>query len=186
MRALTSDMLTQIAAGRVTPAFFVQVAFQNETIYIWSGFGPITWNSQTWQGVGWLGQISPVIETTDVTAQNVTFTLSGIPSELAGDAINYVRLYSEVQVWFGFIDGSRNVIADPSRCFDGHLDVPTMTDASDTCTLTVTAENPLVDLNGAPNRRFTDCDQQLEYPGDIGFSQVSLLQNALFLWPTYP
>jgi hypothetical protein len=75
------------------------------------------------------------------------------------------------------------VIGDPVQVFAGSLDVPTLTEGAETSTLSITAENPLIDLNRAPNRRFTDVDQQVDYPGDTGFFQVQLLQDYNWVWP---
>jgi hypothetical protein len=65
------------------------------------------------------------------------------------------------------------------------LDVPTITESAVSCAIAITCENPLIDLNRAPNRRFTDVDQQLDFPGDTGFFQVQLLQDMNLIWP-YP
>jgi hypothetical protein len=189
-------MIAQLTGPNIKPALFIEIAFENETIWLWSGVGTITPAGppagettfpygQAFLGMGWLGQISQVPEVTDVVAQNVTLTLSGIPSELLGDAINYVRQNSIATIWLGFLDANNKVIADPTQSFQGHLDVPTVTEGSETCTLSITAENPLVDLNRAPNRRFTDVDQQFKYSGDLGFSAVTALQGLYLGWPLW-
>ncbi len=182
-RNLTASMVAQVLASHAKPAVFVQINFADATLYLWSGLGTITWNGQNWTGLGQLGQISAIPETTDVAAQNITLALSGIPSSLVNEAINECRQNSFCYVWFGFLDASNNVISDPAQVFAGHLDVPTVTDGAETCTISITAENPLVDLGRAPNRRYTDCDQQQDFPGDLGFAMVGQLQNAVILWP---
>src|SRR5579872_3268161 len=143
-RNLTSGMISQIIGKFLKPCFFVQIVFENETIYVWSGTYQISWSGQNWKGLGWMGSISAIPETKEVMAQNVTISLSGIPSELVTDAISYVRLQGSATIWFGCLDSSNNIIANPTQCYQGHLDVPTLTDGGATCTISITAENPLV------------------------------------------
>lgn len=195
-RDLTSAMISQLIAANIKPAYFLAIAFENETVWLWSGIqsitpsGPATAETtfpygQTFLGMGWMGQISQVSEVSDVVAQNITLSLSGIPSELLGDAINYCRQNSTATLWLGFLDANNRVIGDPTQIFQGHLDVPTVTEGAATSTISITAENPLVDLNRASNRRFTDVDQQFIWSGDLGFSAVTALQGLYLGWPLW-
>ncbi len=193
---LSPAVLAQVLSPRPRPALFLQIAFLTETIWLWNGLGPSASSGpaynpnatfpygQTFLGMGWMGQIQSVPEVADVVAQNIRLLLTGIPSELVNDAINAVRQNSIATLWLAFLDPGNNIIPDPVQIFQGSLDVPTLTEGADTFTISITAENPLIDLNRAPNRRFTDIDQQLDFPGDTGFFQVQLLQDYNFTWPS--
>jgi hypothetical protein len=188
-------MLRQVAANQLRPALFLEIEFLTETVYLWNGFGPKTAPGpaedptasfpygESFIGMGWMGEIRSVPQVADVVAENITLTLSGIPPELVGDAINAVRQNSVATLWFGCLDGNGNVIGDPVQIFQGSLDVPTITEGAATASISITAENPLIDLNRAPSRRFTDIDQQFDYPGDTGFAMVQLLQDYNLTWP---
>lgn len=198
MKNLSSAFIAQLTKPGVQPVFFVSIAFANETLYMWSGFGPITPAGpatnplstfpygQTFVGLGELGKLSAVPQTSKVQAQNITLSLSGIPGSLVTEAINQVRLNGMATVWFGFMNGQGALLssADPFQIFYGALDVPTLTDSGDTCAIAITCENPLVSLNLAPNKRFNDADQQVYYPGDLGFSFVDALANVNLFWPS--
>lgn len=183
MRDLTDAVAAAIGSNLKAVAVFCEIDFADGPIYVWSGLGYISWNGHTWTGLGWLGQISAIPETTQVQAQNITLSLSGIPSNLVNEVIGQVRQQSTCYVWLAFFDSNNTLIPDPVPCFVGHLDVPTITDSGETCSITITAENPLIDLGRAPNRRYTDCDQQQDFPGDLGMSYVANLQAINLLWP---
>lgn len=195
-RSLTSGVLAAIAASAVSPAFFVEIAFANETLYMWSGVGTITPPGpasnplatfpygQTWTGLGWLGKVSNIPQTSKIQAQNITLALSGIPSQLMVEASQQVRMNGVATVWIGFFNSSGALIEDPVQVFLGGLDVPSLTDNGDTCTIEITCENPLLTLNLAPNRQFDDADQQIYFPGDLGLSFVDALIELQLLWPT--
>ncbi len=197
MRNLSSTAAAQIAAGVCAPVLFVVAEFANETFYLFGGVGSITptgpaYNplstfpyDETWMGLGWLAKISNIPGTTKVQAQNITLSLAGIPAELVSEAIGQVRITGSATVFIGWFNMSTwAVIPDPIQVFQGALDVPTLDDAGDTCTLNITCENTLISLQEAPGRQFDDMDQQIYAPGDLGFSFVDALPNLSLYWPS--
>lgn len=74
------------------------------------------------------------------------------------------------------------VIADPYLAFDGRLDVPVIDDAGDTCTIAISYESRLIDLEKARERRWTHDDQQIDFAGDLGFEYVPGLPDQVLTW----
>jgi hypothetical protein len=181
-RNLSSGALGQILSSHVRLVFFVQANFASGPVYVWNGLGNLAWNSQTWTGLGSLLSISAVSEATDLSAKSITLSLSGIPSDLLSDCLTEVRQSNTVQLWLGFLDSTGNVIASPYMPFSGHMDVPTINEGQVTSTIDLTCENPLVDMNRAPNRRFTNDDQLIDYPTDSGFIWVAAIQTWQGVW----
>src|SRR5581483_5501473 len=167
--ALTSAMITELAKANIRPRIFLEAQFTSGTIYVWSDVTPIDWNGHTWTGIGHLGSISPAPETTEVRADNIVISLSGIPSSLVSKVLGEVRPNYPVKVWFGCLSESGAVIADPYLTFQGLMDVPTIQENGQTATISITVENRMVDLQRARERRYTDKDQQQLYPGDKFF-----------------
>ena len=64
------------------------------------------------------------------------------------------------------------------------MDVPTITDGTDTIAVAISVETRMVDLQRARAWRFTNQDQQLFSPGDLGFQFVGALQNFTVYWGT--
>lgn len=198
-REMSPEVLQMVQSAQLAPCLFVEIEFEDETVYLWSGLGNLTptgppYNpaatfpyGKTFIGMGWLGQIQTIPQVTDIVASNVTLVLAGIPSELVTDAMTAVRETSIATIWLGTMSmaaGNPAVIGDPVQVFQGALDVPSVHESQATVTISITAENPLIDLNRAPSRRFTDCDQQFDFPGDTGFAQVQLLQDFNVVWPS--
>jgi hypothetical protein len=196
-RLLSPTFLAQLAGQQVMPVYFVELAFADNTYYIFSGQGSLTPAGppysplatfpygETFIGVGWLGKIAKIPQTKEIQAQSVELSLSGIPSSLIAEAIGQVRITGTATIWLGFFNTSTDaLIADPVQVFSGALDVPTSQDAGETSTLTITAENTLLSLNQAPNRQFEDADQQIYFPGDLGMSFIDTLSNLALFWPS--
>ncbi len=199
-RQVSPQISTVLGESSVCLALFAELAFEDNTLYLWSGLGQLAPSGvpfnpastfpygQTFTGMGWLGKISTIPQTSRVQAQNVTIGLSGIPSNLIAEATAQVRLNGIVTIWYAFFDGSgqfgsANLLADPVQVFSGAMDVPSITDDGTTSSISIACENTLLSLNLAPNRRFDDPDQQLRHPGDLGFSFVQALQNQQTFWP---
>jgi hypothetical protein len=181
-RPWSSTMLAQFSAANIKPVLFLQMQFTDGPIHVWSGLGTVTWNGIQWTGLGELGTISPVEESSEIKATNVTFTLTGIPHDLIVHALGQVRQGNPVLLWFGALGSNNNVLADPLQLFAGRMDVPTIDEGAQTSTISIAVENRLIDLNRSRERRFTDQDQQIDHPGDLGFQYVQMIQNWNGTW----
>lgn len=194
-RMMSTAVAAAVLAKNVTLAIFAELAFADNTLYLFSGIGSITPlgpasnpastfpYGKTFTGMGWLAKLSSIPQTTKVQSQNVTLSLSGIPSSLVLEAVNQVRIAGAVTIWYAFFDSNFNLLTDPVQVFNGSMDVPSLSDGGDTSTISLSCENTLLSLNLSPNRRFDDPDQQISFPGDIGFSFVQALQNIQLFWP---
>lgn len=181
-RNLTSQVVAAMQAQNVRPVIFVQAQFTGGTIYVWNGISSITWNSQTWQGLGKLGKISPIAETVTGQARGVTFELSGIPSDLLSYVLTQVRTQYPAYVWVGYFDASGNVIANPELRFSGRIDTAKILESGDNSVIQITVESKLIDLGRARERHYTHQDQQIDYPGDLGFVYVNGIQELSLIW----
>jgi len=193
-RALSSAYLTAIE-GTLTLALFAELAFADNTLYVFTGTGKITPAGppanpastfpygETFIGLGWMAKLSAIPSTTKVQAQNITLSLSGIPPSLVAEATGQVRIPGTATIWLGLFSAAGALLTDPVQLFAGAFDVPSLTDSGESSMISITCENPLLSLNLAPNRLFDDTDQQLYFPGDLGMSFVDALQNLELFWP---
>lgn len=197
-RTLTTAMVTALTSPNVRIGILASLQFSNETLYLWSGLGPLTWNSMTFQGVGTLGKVEGISEDTTVEARGVQISLSGIPSAMIGEALDNVRLMQTAQLWLVCFDTSGNVISTPVVSFAGLMDKCSIDDDGSTCTITINCENVLADLNRPVPRHYTQADQQLDLAltltslglststVDTGFSHVNDIQELVVYWGQSP
>jgi len=179
-RGLTAGMLAEVVKSLINPALFLEATFISGTIYVWSGYGPVVWNGHTWTGLGDLGKVSAIEETIDTRAAGIRLELSGLNPDLLNKALNECRQGDPVILYFGTLTDAGAVIADPYQAFNGLMDVPTIDEKQGIISITV--ESELLDLKRAPGTRFTHEDQQIEFPGDLGFEYVAQLQNKTLKW----
>jgi len=188
-RDITTALGNALSAGVLRPAFFVQVDVDGsppETVYVWTGIGTISWAGHDWLGVGNLGTISQIGETSELAAEGIQLSLSAIPADQVSLALSSLRQGRAVKVWLAMLDNTGAIIADPYQSFGGRVDAVEMDEGGDTATLTISAENRLIDLQRAREIRYTHDSQQALFAGDMGFEYVSELQEKNIMWGRSP
>lgn len=190
-RNLTEEFFSEIASGHLLPALFVEADFKSGTVRMWSGMGKVQWNGQDWYGssvpgpdgeLKQLGDVTPASETTEVRADNFTIALSGIPVKLISTVLDECRPNKLCTLYLGALNLQGKVIDSPSICCRGYMDVPTINDAGDTCTVSITVESRLARLQKASPLRYTDECQRALYPDDGFFRFVPSIQDWNGTW----
>lgn len=186
-RALTALMQAELRAPVVRPIMFVEAEFLSGPVRMWSGYGEIIWDGKTWTGAAdsegkMIAGISALPENTGLEAQGIVISLSGVPNDLVGMAINETRQGKPVRVWLGFLNASFQVINAPFRVFRGRMDVPTLEEGATSTTISISCENLLIDGKRPRERRYTDEDQQSRFSGDRFFEYVAITQLWNGVW----
>lgn len=187
-RNLTTDMKLEIAKEVISPVFLVTMAFDDGDLNLWTGYGDLVWNSTTFTGTGTLLGIDRIEEAADLRAVGVNFTMSGVPAELRSIALDASANIQggEVTVWVGLRwksnGGVYGLVADPHQVFKGRMDVMTVRDDGRNCTIQLSAESVLVDLERPRRRTYTPEDQAVDYTGDTFFDYVAGLQDKTIEW----
>jgi len=176
-RDITAAVQTQMASSVVRPIIICELTFGSGTVRLWSGFGDLSWDSKTWTGSGDLGKISVVSETNSMEAQGITLQLDGIPTATIALVFGEDYQGRPAKLWLGFLDAAGAVVADPIGPYTYLMDVMSIQEGADTSTVIVKAENRLRILDRASNRRITDEDQRIDYPGDRAYEYVNGLQD---------
>ena len=180
-RNLTTAVQNQLAASELQPFFAIKLAFDGGDVKLWTGYGDITVASETYTGGGELLSISPIEETVEIAAKGVNFALNGIDSSLVSVALTENYQGRSAKVYLGVIS-SGAVVSDPYLVFDGRMDVMTIEDAGDTASISLSAESRLIDLERSRVRRYTNSDQQNQFPGDTCLRFVADLQDKEIAW----
>ena len=181
MRSLNTAMAEALSAGVISPAFLVSLTFSTGTQYVWSGVGNLTYGGNTYVGVGSLGKIGTISEGTQVHADGTTLTLSGIDATLYSDCMDEIQLGAPALIYCALLSEGA-IIGSPYLLFSGLVDKPTITEGTDTISITLQLENRLTNLNRASNVRYDNATQRMKYPNDSAFQWVEQLNDAAFSW----
>ena len=181
-RSLTSGMQTAVTADLVRPITLVQCAFDSGNLNLWSGIGDLTVDSVDYVGAGSLLSIGEISESSELSANGITVTLSGVTSPLITKARDEDYQGRELKVLLGAMDASNGVISDPVVIFSGFMDVMTINESGETATIQVTVENRLIEFEKTRIRRYTAEDQKIEYPNDKGLEFVAEMAEKEIVW----
>ena len=163
----------------LTAFMAVEMFFTSGTVRLWNGIGDLTFDSNTYSGTGQLLSISNIEEAAEIGAKGITLGLSGINSTILSYALNENYQYKNIKIHVGTIDGAT---VDSYQIFSGRMDVMTIDENGETCNITLSAENRLIDLERPRVRRYTSEDQKSLHPNDKGFDFVNSLQEAEIKW----
>lgn len=181
-RSLTAGMDAEVVKPAVSPIFLVEMDFSSGFVRAWSGYGDLAWNGHTWLGAGELMEIDPVEETASFVANGASFKLNGIPSAMIAVALDQDYQGRAATLYLGMLDSSGAVIADPVEVFGGLMDTMEIDETGEIASITVNVESHAVALKRPKEWRYTHEDQQIDYPGDMGFEYVAGLQDKEITW----
>jgi hypothetical protein len=180
-RSLSNDMTTQVSASQLAPIILASLSFSTP-VNIWSGYGTITYNSTGYLGIGTLGTISPIEETTDLAARGITMQLSGVPTAQIAIALTENYQGRECSILFAAMASDGTLVSTPVTVFAGRMDVMTINDDGEQAIIGMTAENKLVDFRRPREVRYTDEEQKALFPSDKGLEFVNSIQEKEIYW----
>lgn len=180
-RSMSAGMVTEVTTAQLSPILLANLQLSTP-VYLWTGYGNLAYGGVTYLGVGNLGTVSPVDETTDLSARGLTMQLSGVPTALVAAALTEDYQGRACSVLFGALSTTAGLIASPVTVFAGRMDVMQITDDGQSAQITMTAENRLVDFRRSREVRYTDEEQQTLFPGDKGLEFVTAIQQKAIYW----
>ena len=180
--SLTVGMASALTSENVIPVMFVEMDFSSGFLRVNSAVSMYEVEGNNYAGVGTLGKIDPIDESTELQAYGLQLSLSGIPNTLIGTALTEHYQGRALRVLVGALDASHVLLASPVLVFAGRMDNMQITLGPETASISLTAENRLVDWDRPRIRRYNNADQQAEYPGDLGFEFVEQMVNKTLFW----
>ncbi len=171
-----------VAAKVVASIHFADLDFSSGHVRVHTGLGTISWGGYDWLGVGSFGTVDGLEESAELERKTVTYTLSGIPNDLISVVLNEDYQGRSAKIYLGFFSSiTAQLVADPELLDSGKMDVSD-TDEGDTCTVTITAESRVAAWSRTQERRYTDAEQQAQYPGDKGLEFISQAAQKEVAW----
>lgn len=187
-RTLTASVLSAIQSSTLRPVILYEGTWASGVARFWTGIGDLTWNSQTWTGLGNLVGITEIAETAETRVEGVELSLSGVPSSEISRALGSVQQGAPATLYFGVMGSDGTVSA--STQFIGRMDTVRIVEDGTNATISVRYLSRLADMRKANARRYDDADLQAEYTGDKGLEFVASIQDVSIVfgggwrWPS--
>lgn len=178
-RSMLAAYQTGVAADLVTPIFLSKFEFPLGSLRFWTGYGNITFNSETYLGTGDLLSMSEVEETTSFKAAGLAFSLSGVNSAIISAGLGEDLQERFATLWFALLnEPAKTLLADPFVLFFGRMDTFEMDEDGVNSIGIMKVENRLADLERASRMRYTQEEQQRLFADDTGCQFVNEINSG--------
>jgi len=97
-------------SDKMHPVVLLTGNFESSTLRLWSGYDTLTYDGEEFVGAGNLIGISPLTETSEIRANGVTVSLSGISSSIISLALSENLNGRTITIDLGFIAGDSDEI----------------------------------------------------------------------------
>jgi hypothetical protein len=179
-RSLPAALATEFGKDELELFYAVELGFSSQTLRFWTGYGDLSANGETWTGSGLVMAISNSQENTDLSANGLSLTFSGLDTTVISFVLteNYRGRVARVYVG-ALVNGTPT---DLYQLWAGRMDVMSFVEDGTTATVQIQIENILIDLERPRIRLYTDEEQKALYPNDLSLSKVAGLQDRQIVW----
>ena len=107
-RDLTAGAIFEVTNDALTPILLVKLNFDGGALTLWNGVGDLVYSGDTYTGAGDLGGVSTWVETEEIRATGLTFSLSAIPASIISSALTENYQGRSAKVYLGFLNNDEN------------------------------------------------------------------------------
>ena len=174
-RGSSTAFRAEIVKDQTHSCHLLEVYLDTQTYYLTDNHFDITFNSNSYSALGSFLGFDSIEESAQITANSLTLTLSGVDQTYTNLFLTENYVDRRVIIRKAFLNTSSALIADPVIIFDGRMDSPAIQENADSgmASVTVGVSNQFIDFENIPGRFTNHENQQLHYPGDLGFEYAS-------------
>ena len=181
-QGLDASIVNRLGADEQALFFAVKAEFDTDDILVWTGTDDLVINSETYTGAGTLLNISNSEDNLELKSNGLVIGLSGMDKTIVNYALTENYQNRPITVFLGYVMGGTNEVAGTLTLFKGRMTSLVINDTPEGSTVTIDAENRLVDLDRPSNFRYTKESQNYLHSGDTGFNRVALMQDKQINW----
>jgi len=185
-RDATAAVVTELGKAQNQPIHLIEVTVEDSAgtdipNYMTDAWMDIVWNGKTYRALGHFIGFSDIEETADVQVNSLSLSLSGVDQTWISAFLSYYYIDRPVKIYKAMLDTNMAVISDPVLIFEGRMDEPGIEENPDdgSCIVTVSATNVWVDFERKAGRHTNHEEQQIFFPGDLGFQYASEVVSDL-------
>jgi hypothetical protein len=181
-QGLDASIVNRLGADEQALFFALKAEFDTDDILLWSGTDDLVIASETYTGAGNLLSISNSEDNLELKSNGLVITLSGMDTTIVNYALTENYQNRPLTLFMGYVMGGTNEVAGTLTLFKGRMTNLVIGDTPEGSTVTISAENRLVDLDRPSNLRYTKESQNFLHNGDTGFNRVASLQDKQINW----
>jgi len=162
--------------------FALKAEFDTDTVLIHTGQGDLVIGGETYLGAGSLLAISDIEDSRELKSAGVTFSISGMDTEVLGYALNENYQNRPISLYMAFVSGGTDDVDGYLTLYKGRMINIDISDDVNGSNITLQTENRLLDLRRPSNIRYTKESQEYLYAGDTSLDQVNKISQMDIQW----
>jgi hypothetical protein len=179
-RGLSAANQAEIASAHLHGVVLVKLEFDTP-LYVHSGIGTITFESNDYLGVGNFGNVETLEESEQITPTPMRLTLNGLLQAHITEALDAGTYGDIITIYEGYRGEDGLLVDDPWLVARGFYEHSTVS-LGDTNTVTVTMHNEISSLQDASGERYTDADQRDKFSTDGAFAFLADTVERKLSW----
>ena len=181
-QGIDTSIVNALSEDKTFPFIAVKGFFDSGNVRVWSGNSDITISGETYLGSGSLIQVGNIKETSELSSNGVTVTISGMDSTVLNLALTENYQNRKIIIQVGFLDGGTDEVKGVMNMFTGRMVSMNIIDSTTTSTIVINAENRLVDMRRPCKLRYTSESQKFISSTDTSFNRVMQMQDKEIFW----
>lgn len=182
-----SNSANQTAAEQrhVVARILVDLDFSSGHARFHDGLGSLDFLGNTYSGVGELGEIEQIGESTDLRPPApIKLTLAGVDPSLIAHVQNEEYYGRSAAIYVAFFDKDtfQLITSVEPQVYEGLMDTMTIKRQADQAVIELTIESHLAGWQDSLGLLWTDEWMQSIYPGDLGCNLVTTLVGKVLKW----
>lgn len=179
-RGLSTTNTAQVDAAHLHEVTLVKLEFDTP-VYVHSGIGTITYDSNDYLGVGGYGGASALRESEVLGPSAIQLTLSGVEDAYITECLDSGNMYDPVTIYQGYRQDDGTLYDDPWTAWKGWYEFASGSFGEESI-VSITCQHDLSILGEKLGDRYSDEDQQDKFTGDVGLEYVASTINQELIW----
>lgn len=181
-RTIDSGTMRAMTRGDYRPVILVEIITPSLNIRLTSNTQDIVYNSNTYTANA-MGGISAIPETSDLNDAQVSIGFSGIDPAIKAAVVASDFINSKVTVRVQFFDSNWQSAGDGLLYFSGSAASQNIA-SGQSSEIMIACKSKIASLSRPRSERYSDQEQQAQYPGDLGMQYASELASKQIIWPS--
>lgn len=179
MRDLSPTFAAAVAASAICPAILVFLDFEGAPVRLWTGIGSLSYEGETWLGMGNLASVEPLEEYSEIRSGSLGLSLNSVPNHLLSEvtSLNFQRRAAEIHLALFHPEYDNHTLIGVNLLLRGTMDTITISRAPESSTIKLSIANELARLRDSWGALYTDPHQRAAHPGDSGLRFIASLQD---------
>lgn len=180
-RGASAAALSAMGQAATGVCHLLELYLDTETVRVTDAWRPVSYGGNTYTALGEWVSFEPIRESTQVEVSSVRVQLSGVDQAMPARILSNDYIDRQLVIRKAFLDANEGLVVDPIPLFDGRCDAPRLVENPDanTSIVEIEAASQWSDFDRRPGRHTNHAEQQVWFPGDLGFEYVSEVNRQI-------